>query len=189
MRENDSLDDIGISRGRRSPRARAARWLAAVVLALGVLIAIGLVVRSDEPAEESSAASQLPSFTATTYDGEKLTRLDIATPAVIHFHASWCPKCNDEAPSFVRMQKRADGVNWYYVAVQDEADAAAAFERRYGFAEGVTIDDPDRDVEDAFGLTGQPNTVFVDGDGKIVHTQRGPGSYEELTEAAKDVAV
>ena len=144
-------------------------------------------VEAAQTASESGKQKGLPEFAGELFGGGTLASSDIKGPAVIHIYGSWCPSCASGAPAFAQLQREQPDLNYYYVAVEDEKAATKAFAKEYGWKPAPTIDDASRDVETAFGLSGQPHTVFVNEDGAIT-VHQGPGSFGDLNMLAEQIA-
>lgn len=141
---------------------------------------------SDAPASAASRAD-LPEFTGTLTDGGTFDQSMVQANTVIHVFASWCPTCKSEAPDFAKFQREHPDLNYLYVAVADDPDDSKAFLAEYGFADGKVINDGDRSVASAFGLTGQPNTVFVPAEGELTKII-GPADADRLRQAAEPLS-
>ena len=102
-------------------------------------------------------------------------------PYVLNFWASWCAPCKDESPMLKEASERyEDEVRFVGIDVQDARSDALAFIE----AEGLDyphVRDEGRAIYREFGLTGQPETFFVDSDGVVVEHVNGP-----LTEPVLD---
>jgi cytochrome c biogenesis protein CcmG, thiol:disulfide interchange protein DsbE len=102
------------------------------------------------------------------------------TPVVLNFWASWCIPCKEEAP-FLAASARAHrrDVAFLGIDIQDfERDARRFLEK---------LDVPYPSVRDgtpkthsAYGLTGVPETYYVDAQGRIVEHAVGAVSRREL---------
>jgi cytochrome c biogenesis protein CcmG/thiol:disulfide interchange protein DsbE len=111
-------------------------------------------------------------------------RLDLrelrGRPVVINFWASWCIPCRDEAP-ILNASARAHGgeVVFLGVNVQDLRADALAFSREFGTPYVSVRDRGNRTYED-YGLTGVPETYYLDGRGRIVAHSPGVISRTSL---------
>lgn len=105
---------------------------------------------------------------------------------VINFWSSWCVPCRDEAPaleaSWQRYRER--GVVFVGVNVQDLVPQAMKFLAETG-ATYPNVRDKDNSVYRAYGLTGVPETFFVDRGGRIV--KKFPGVVTDPREWAKAI--
>jgi cytochrome c biogenesis protein CcmG/thiol:disulfide interchange protein DsbE len=122
-----------------------------------------------------------PAWELATLDGGRLSSTDLAgRPYVVNFWASWCiPACVDEHPVLAAAHERY-GDELVVIGVlydSDDEEDAAAFLARYGDAGYEHLVDAAAVVVD-FGVTGPPETFFVDADGIVRDKQVGP-----LTEA------
>ena len=89
-------------------------------------------------------------------------------PVVLNFFASWCVACKDEARLLhVKAQQSAGRVLFLGVDVQDLTGDARAFARKYQI-NYVAVRDRSNATYSAYGLTGVPETYFIDSRGRIV---------------------
>lgn len=156
---------------------RRLRWLLVplLVVPLAWLLLTGF---SRDPREIASPliGQPAPSWTLTTLDGDRLSTDDLAgRPYVVNFWASWCiPACVDEHPVLAAAHEANDEIVLVGVLYQDAPADAEAFLARYGDA-GYrhVVDDGGRLAID-FGVTGPPETFFVDAAGIVRDKQFGP---------------
>lgn len=154
---------------------RIAPALPALLIALIALIAAGCgggaaVHTTPAAGPPGGDGRAVPDVRFDYFDGSEGSLADFAgTPTVINFWASWCPPCIVEMPAFEAVhQELRPHVAFLGLNVGDEPGAA----RRLATQTGVTYplgEDPDSAIFQAFGGIGMPTTVFVDGDGMIVH--------------------
>jgi cytochrome c biogenesis protein CcmG/thiol:disulfide interchange protein DsbE len=92
-------------------------------------------------------------------------------PVVLNFWASWCIPCRDEAPILnTSARSHRDGVVFVGIDVQDLRGDALAFLREFDVPY-VSVRDRDDSTYRAYGLSGVPETYYLDADGRIVaHT-------------------
>ncbi|MBA2264404.1 MAG: redoxin domain-containing protein [Chloroflexi bacterium] len=164
---------------------RHLRWLLVPILVvpLGWLLFTGF---GRDPREVASPliGQPAPEWTLSTLDGDLLSTDDLAgRPYVVNFWASWCiPACVDEHPVLAAVHDRhGDAMTMVGVLYQDTTADAEAFLARYGDAGYPHLVDPDGRLAIDFGVTGPPETFFVDADGIIRDKQFGP-----LTDALMD---
>lgn len=138
------------------------------------------------PAAPSPAPYSGPAFSAPTLDGGYLSDADVAgQPTVMWFWAPWCGVCQREAGQVAEAARALEGeVRVVGVAGFDEADAMREFVAQRGLASIPHLEDPAGRVWGAFGVIGQPTTVFMDAAGGL---QVVPGvlSAEEIVDRAR----
>ena len=160
---------------------RVLRWLIVplVVLPLAWLLLSGF---GRDPREVSSPliGRPAPAWTLTTLDGTTLSSGELAgRPYVVNFWASWCGPCVDEHPILTAAQAaHGEELTMVGVLYQDAPSDAENFLARYGDTGYEHVVDGDGRLAIDFGVTGPPETFFVDADGIIRDRQFGP-----LTEA------
>jgi cytochrome c biogenesis protein CcmG/thiol:disulfide interchange protein DsbE len=126
-----------------------------------------------------------PSWSLTTLDGETLSSADLAgRPYLVNFWASWCiPACVDEHPVLADAHERyGDELTIVGVLYQDDPTDARGFLARYGDAGYPHVIDPDGRLAIDFGVTGPPETFFVDADGMVRYRQFGPLTEPRMAE-------
>ena len=159
------------------------------IVAVGTVVALlGLLVWKLATDEGSAVAKALdegkpiaaPDFALPRLDQEGELRLSSlrGKAVVINFWASWCEPCKEEAPVLEAAWKkyRSRGLVVIGVDAQDFERDARRFMRRYGVTYPVVHDGPGKTLGD-FGLTGFPETFFVDRRGRIVG-ERVAGAVE-----------
>jgi cytochrome c biogenesis protein CcmG, thiol:disulfide interchange protein DsbE len=101
-------------------------------------------------------------------------------PVVLNFWASWCIPCAHEAPRLVASAKEHEGrVLFLGVDVKDFSSDARKFLRRFHI-NYVSVRDGGSGTYDAYGLTGLPESYFLDASGRIVEHKIGEISAGEL---------
>ncbi|MCB9228330.1 MAG: TlpA family protein disulfide reductase [Deltaproteobacteria bacterium] len=102
-------------------------------------------------------------------------------PLILNFWASWCVSCQSEAAVMEQFwqQHKDDGLLIVGIAVQDSAEAAAQFAHHYGKSYPLALD-TDGNASIEYGVTGVPETFFIDRKGMIQHKVAGPVDTELL---------
>jgi cytochrome c biogenesis protein CcmG/thiol:disulfide interchange protein DsbE len=101
-------------------------------------------------------------------------------PVVMNFWASWCVPCKAEAPRLVASARRHVGeVIFLGVDVQDFKSDARSFLERYD-TNYVSVRDGGPSTYESYGLTGIPETYYLDARGRVVAHAVGEISPEEL---------
>jgi cytochrome c biogenesis protein CcmG/thiol:disulfide interchange protein DsbE len=157
-----------------APVDRRIVMLGAVIAVLGVLAFASS--RSNRPATLTVALAQGQTPAAPAFSLPRLGRegaLDLAdlrgNVVVVNFWASWCVPCRDEAPAIeAAWQRYRDrGVVVVGLNVQDLVPQAMRFIAAVG-ATYPMVRDRDNRVYRAYGLTGIPETFFIDRHGRVV---------------------
>jgi cytochrome c biogenesis protein CcmG/thiol:disulfide interchange protein DsbE len=157
-------------RPRSSPWARVAWFLLPVVAFIGLLSVAVVRESTPEPGDDA------PGFEARLLgqDGT-LALADLkGRPVFMNFWASWCGPCEDEAPFLARAAERyGDRVAFVGVNIKDSRSDALAFVEDQGLSYDH-VRDEDGSIYDDYGLTGQPESFFIDANGVIVEHVPGP---------------
>jgi len=121
-----------------------------------------------------------PASTRDLVTSELALRSLRGRPVVLNFWASWCIPCAHEAPRLVAAAKEHEGrVLFLGVDVKDFSSDARKFLRRFHF-NYVSVHDGGSDTYDAYGLSGLPESYFLDAGGRIVVHKIGEISANEL---------
>lgn len=130
----------------------------------------------DDPAVGEPA----PTLVGEDPSGGSLTVGPGGGPLVVAFLAHWCPHCQAEVPRIVELADGADeieGVPFVAVATGTNPQAPnfppATWLDEERWPAPVLLDDEDATAAAAYGLTGYPFLVAVDGDGTVVARSSG----------------
>ena len=161
---------------------RSLRWLALplVLVPLGWLLFTGLG-RDPRQIPSPLIGHPLPSFTATTLDGTSFSSAALlGRPAIVNVWASWCPPCVDEHPVLLETAaQRGASLGIVGILYQDTADGARGFLARYGEAGWPNLLD-NGEIAIDLGVTGPPETFFVDARGIVRAHVIGPVTKAEM---------
>jgi cytochrome c biogenesis protein CcmG/thiol:disulfide interchange protein DsbE len=153
------------SLGRRRPWVKAALILLPAVALIAVLgwatfqEGEALTTGDDAPAFTAARLGQQGSLSLSDLEGK---------PVVLNFWASWCVPCEDEAPILNEAHRRyGDDVAFVGVNIKDAKSHALEFEQRFDVPY-PSIRDETGEIYSDYGLTGQPETFLLDGQGTIV---------------------
>jgi len=149
-------------------------------LGIGIVLAAGLWIALT--AFAAPAATRAHPFSLPRLGGGPRVTLPIVgegahEAVVVTFFASWCGPCHSELPAFARVARMAqaarDKVQFIGVDDNDAPSSGLAFARKSGVDFPVGRD-ADSLTAPAFGLYGNPSTVFIDAAGQVTKTVRGP---------------
>lgn len=172
-------------------RAKIVLQAAAVsVVAFLILLLAWQVTRGETTGGVASALAAGGTPTAPDFDLERLDengRIRLSSfegeqVVVLNFWASWCLPCKDEAPilqaGWERWRDR--GVLFLGVDAQDFRSDARTFVERYGITYPNVYDGRGATLG-RYGVTGFPETYFVDRRGRLVGERvQGPVTAEQL---------
>ena len=108
-------------------------------------------------------------------------------PMVINFWASWCAPCADEAPLLQSawQHARTQGVIFLGIDFQDTQGAGLGFLQKQGITYPSAIDANGATAIN-YGITGTPETFFIDRRGIVVATVRSQITAQQLQ---RDIAL
>lgn len=163
---------------------RRMLWLVPVV---AVFVVGGIGLFRARPAAELGRPA--PDISLPALDGEGTIRLDglRGKPVVVNFWASWCDPCEDEAPEFRRAADEFGGdVHFLGVTMLDGNEAAQRFVARYEIPYD-SVRDTRGVVAKRYGVTGVPETAFIDADGNLVGSYVGAFEGDQLEDVVRDL--
>ena len=169
-----------------APPRDKRRWLRIALILVPCLLFVGLmtfglVSKGSAP----RVGDEAPSFEGPLLEGGgTLALADLkGRPVFINFWASWCIPCKDEAPLLRRAERiYGDEVAFVGINIRDGRDDALAFAEEYGIDYPHVRDESLKIYED-YGLTGQPESFFLDRDGRVVEHVAGPVDEAGLMQA------
>jgi cytochrome c biogenesis protein CcmG/thiol:disulfide interchange protein DsbE len=116
-----------------------------------------------------------PPFVLQRIDGGRVALTSLrGRPIVLNFWASWCVGCHQEHPYLVQAYHRwGKRVTFLGIVFEDSTAAARAYLRQHGGG-WLNLADPDSKTAISYGVSGVPETFFIDRRGIIVAKQPGP---------------
>jgi cytochrome c biogenesis protein CcmG, thiol:disulfide interchange protein DsbE len=172
-------------------RLRLAAQGAAVAVVVALLGLLVWKVTRDE-SQVTSALARGGSPTAPAFE---LEQLDGGGPltleslrgktVVLNFWASWCGPCKEETPLLQQGWKRWQGKDVVFVGVdvKDFRGDARSFLARYDVTYPNVYDGKGSTVG-RYGVTGFPETYFIDASGKVRYRIAGPVADAKELDAA-----
>jgi cytochrome c biogenesis protein CcmG/thiol:disulfide interchange protein DsbE len=168
------------------------RWLVVPILVLPIswLLFSGLG-RDPRTIPSPLIGKPLPAISGTTLDGRAWDSASLAgKPALVNVWASWCAPCVAEHPLLLdAARQHAGDLQVVGVLYQDTADGAAAFLAHFGDGGWPDVNDAAGRVAVALGVTGPPETFFIDAAGIVRYRQVGPLTSEVLAEQLPAIGV
>ena len=162
-------------------RVRLVGQVAAVAVVAALLGLLGWKLTQDGSEVtaqlDKGGSPSAPAFTLERLDGKG--DLDLASlrgkAVVLNFWASWCGPCKDETPLLQKGWKRWQGKDVVFVGVdvKDFRGDAKDFLARYGVTYANVYDGKGSTVG-RYGVTGFPETYFVDAAGNVRYRIAGP---------------
>ena len=166
------------------------RWLLVPLIAVPFVWLLFTGFSRDPSAVNSPLIGQpAPEWRLYALDGDRISTEDlIGEPYVVNFWASWCGPCVDEHPVLADAHE-SDGVTIVGVLYQDDPADAEEFLARYGDAGYANLIDVNGSLAIDYGVTGPPETYFVDAGGIVRAKQFGPLTDELMTEKLATIGV
>jgi thiol-disulfide isomerase/thioredoxin len=155
----------------------------AIVILVTLLLGGAWIVETREPVveprnflltEAPMVGNLAPDFTAQTPGGASFTLTEYVDregqdgrPVVLNFWASWCGPCRMEMPAFERASlKFADRAAVVGINQAEPADTIERFRQNTGVTYPLLVDE-DWVVNNKYGVSNLPTTIFVDAQGVV----------------------
>ncbi|MEA2497877.1 MAG: cytochrome c biosis protein CcmG, thiol:disulfide interchange protein DsbE, partial [Actinomycetota bacterium] len=157
------------------PKPWWRRGTVAWALIPATLFVLLLTVASARQGGPPGSGDRAPDFEAPLLASEGTFGTDDlnGTPYVLNFWASWCAPCKDESPMLKEASERYAGeVQFVGIDIRDTESDAIAFVEEEGL-DYPHVRDERLDIYRDYGLTGQPETFFVDSSGVVLEHVNG----------------
>ena len=125
-----------------------------------------------------------PNFDLETLEGGRIALSGApGNPVVLNFWSTWCGPCLAEHRLIKRMQEiyGPKGVHFYAILYEDTPENAKEFIRRFGEGAPILLD-PGLKTAIDYGVTGVPETFFIDRTGKVIYKHAGVLTFELVDE-------
>jgi cytochrome c biogenesis protein CcmG/thiol:disulfide interchange protein DsbE len=160
-----------------------------IFLIVGLVLLLGLVavmaVNLQRVESVDLQGNTAPEFTLPLFEQFEQENISLADlrgqVVVVNFWASWCVECYKEAELLEQAWQdyKDRGVMFVGVDHLDTDTEGLAYMEKYGITYPSGPDIGDKISQD-YGITGVPETFFIDQGGNIVHVQIGPIGRAEL---------
>jgi len=164
------------------------RWLPLLAFALlAVVLGIGLTL-DPQRLPNMLQDKPLPEFSAASLDGARIvTSAELrGKPMVLNVFASWCPTCVHENPVLLEFAKASDALV-VGLAYKDQPEDTRAWLDRFGNPFDLVIQDPDGKIGIDLGITGAPESYFVDRTGVVRDKHVGELTWDSLSDYARKI--
>jgi len=130
-----------------------------------------------------------PTFKLVTLDGKAFElKHDLGRPMILNFWASWCVPCRQEAPLLGEFAHAAINLTMVGGLFSDRPDPARAFVKEFAVPY-VNLLDPQSRVAIDYGVSGIPETFFIDAQGVVREKHSGPFTHDALWASARSIGV
>ena len=115
-----------------------------------------------------------PSFKLSTMSGEQISSESLrGKPALLNFWSTWCEPCKVEHELLQQgAQLYGDSIQFVGIVYQDEEETVRQFLARRTDTYPQVFDPTSRTAIE-YGVTGVPESFFIDADGTIFHKEAG----------------
>ena len=172
------LARVGRAAGRLVLSHKLITGLVAIFVVAAVAVSLATSGTGGSPPAPSAAGFTLDSLTAP---GQHITLSQYqGKPLIVNFWASWCEPCQQETPLLARWYTRQHG--HVIIVGLDENDTAASA-LQFAKAKGVSYPigvDPQLAAANAYGVTGLPQTFFLNAQHRIVDHVLGAVTQADL---------
>ncbi len=162
------------------------RRLARALDVLAIIVVLAAVVRFAVLPRLHRDVVQAPPVSLATLDGG---RYDLARRrgrlVFLDFWATWCGPCKDSIPLVQRFRRSHPGVDVVSVDAGEPAWLARQYAAKLNMQDVVL--DPDMIVTHAFGVSGYPTLVAIDGTGRV--RARWTGFDPDIEQAMAEAVV
>lgn len=164
----------------RGGGSETAEQTATVETAGDALVAMPSGVQVSDLTNDPAAGTVAPTLTATDFAGDEVTIGPDGRGKVVYFLAHWCPHCQEEVPAvqeLIDAGEVPDGFDVYAVSTAVDAGRGnfppQAWLEDENFTAVTVRDDADASAYQAFGGSGFPYAVYLDGENRVVARSAG----------------
>src|ERR1051325_1224725 len=144
--------------------------LAIKIFICGLLAALIVIIAGSLNERVVKAGDSAPDFSITTDHGRKITATSFGGKVlVLHFWASWCGPCVEEAPPLNEFTRKVADSGVVVLGVSIDSNENAY--RKFIAANNIqfeTARDPESNISASYGTFKVPETYIIDRNGKVV---------------------
>lgn len=136
---------------------------------------------------DPAVGQPIPEVTGEDFDGQPVSITREGQPKLVFFLAHWCPHCQDEVPivtDWLADEGMPEGVELLSVSTSVAGNRPnyppSEWLAEEDWPVPVLADDDANTVADAFGLSGFPFFVAVDGDGNVAARVSGALEVDQI---------
>lgn len=157
--------------------------LALKILIGGLLAALIVIIAGSLNERVVKAGDTAPDFSITTDQGRKVTATNFGGKVlVLHFWASWCTPCVEEAQPLNEFQRKVADSGVVVLGVSIDTNESAY--RRFITMNKIAFEtarDPEANISASYGTFKVPETYIIDRTGKVVQKVIGEGDWGDAT--------
>ena len=151
---------------------RVVKFLPLIALGLILTVMAVALLRPAPATHDPLAGRDLPQLSITPFSTmEGFDPNTIEGPYLLNIWASWCTPCRIEHPYLMVMSDQ--GIPIYGIVHKDDAVDATQFLRQLGNPFTALMADDEGRVGIEIGFTGAPETLLIDGEGRVQARWRG----------------
>ena len=152
-----------------------------------------MLLALEDPNDDPARGKIAPVVNGFGFDGAPLTIAPTGKPMLVVFLAHWCPHCNAEIPRLIEWKDSgampADlGVVGVSTGARDDAPnwppSQWVVDKAWPWP--VMADNEDQNAAVAFGVSGYPGLILLNGDGKVLARRSGEAGIDELKAWAQE---
>jgi thiol-disulfide isomerase/thioredoxin len=152
-----------------------------------------MLLALEDPDNDPARGKIAPVVNGFGFDGAPLTIAPTGKPMLVVFLAHWCPHCNAEIPRLIEWKDSgampADlGVVGVSTGARDDAPnwppSQWVVDKAWPWP--VMADNEDQNAAVAFGVSGYPGLILLNGDGKVLARRSGEAGIDELKAWAQE---
>jgi thiol-disulfide isomerase/thioredoxin len=146
-----------------------------------------MLLALEDPDNDPARGKIAPVLNGFSFDGAPLTIAPTGKPMLVVFLAHWCSHCNAEVPRLIEWKNSGTmpaDMEVFGVSTGARDDAPNWPPSQWVVDKGwpwpVMADSEDQNAALAFGVSGYPGMILLDGNGKVLARRSGEASIEEL---------